>query len=94
MSRKCPRCGSLKLHHSAYRGSQEGTFHVLQSPVRCEECGERFWILNRRARSLIFWVVVLIIAVATIALLMPAQAPRSPDAATLWRHDVSTAVTG
>lgn len=78
MSKKCPRCGSLKLRRSAYQGFQEGVFHVLQSPVRCEECDERFWILSRLARTLIFWIFVLMIAAATIALLIPARAPEVP----------------
>ena len=78
MSKKCPRCGSLKLHRSAYQGFQEGAFHVLQSPVRCEECDHRFWILSRQALALIFWIFVILISVATIALLIPAQAPEVP----------------
>ena len=75
MSKKCPRCGSLKLHQSSYQGFEEGKFHVLQTPVRCEECDERFWILSRQAWALIFWIFVFIIVAATIALLIPAQAP-------------------
>jgi len=70
MSKKCPRCGSSKLHRSSSQ-PHEGEFHLLQVPFRCEECGERFWILSGQAWALIFWIFVIMIAAATTALLIP-----------------------
>jgi uncharacterized protein (DUF983 family) len=70
MSRKCPHCGSLKLHPSSLH-PHEGEFHLLQVPVRCEECGERFWILSHQAWAVIFWIFAIMIAAATTALWIP-----------------------
>jgi uncharacterized protein (DUF983 family) len=85
MSKKCPRCGGSKLHRSSSE-PQEGEFHILQLPVRCEECGERFWILSRRAWALILWIIVIMIAAVTIALLIPTKAPEGGALACNDRH--------
>lgn len=88
MSRRCPRCGSLDLRRSSFRSREERQDHILRSPYRCEECGERFWVISRKARNATMWMLALVIASGTIALVMaplipvrvpPQQAPSAPS---------------
>src|ERR1700720_4630037 len=81
MSRKCPRCGSSGVHRSSFRGPDEREFYVLRSPYRCEQCGERFWVVSRKAQRAMIWILVLLVLMivsTTIALLMPAEIPPLP----------------
>ena len=83
----CPRCGSLDLRRSSFRSREERQDHILRSPYRCEECGERFWFMSRKVRNATIWMLALVIASGTIALvtapLIPVRAPpeQPPSAA-------------
>jgi TPR repeat protein len=46
MPRVCPHCGSRKIR-SASLHAHDGIRHlVFDSPLRCRECRQRFWVLN------------------------------------------------
>ena len=81
-SKKCPRCGSLNVRRSGFQSQDEEQIHVFTSPYRCEECSERFWVLNRKTRHAMIWILVLLIASVTIAWLIPTGAPPPPTRAT------------
>ena len=49
MFTKCPTCGSLNLRRSSIRSSESPARPVFRSPYRCRDCGERFWVISRRA---------------------------------------------
>jgi hypothetical protein len=61
----------LEVRRSAFRGPDERQLYVFRSPYRCEGCGERFWVLSGNARLMI-GAVVLLIALAALALYLPA----------------------
>src|SRR5207247_10223793 len=82
MSKRCPRCGSLDLRRSSFRSREERQDHILRSPYRCEECGERFWFMSRKVRNATIWMLALVIGSGMIALvtaaLIPVRAPPEP----------------
>ena len=84
MTRKCPRCGSSGVHRSSFRGPDEREFYILRSPYRCEQCGERFWVISRKAQRAMIWILVLLVLMivsVTLALLIPAEIPQPPPLA-------------
>jgi len=68
------------VHRSSARAG-ERRYHPLRSPYRCEECDERFWLFSLTAWRMGFWGLVVLIALAIIALLIPAKAPQLPPSA-------------
>src|SRR6266581_4936572 len=49
MVTKCPACSSLNVRRSLIRPSEASATPRLRSPYRCRDCGERFWVLSKRA---------------------------------------------
>ncbi|HTS20190.1 MAG TPA: sel1 repeat family protein [Casimicrobiaceae bacterium] len=63
MFTKCPACGSLNVRRSQLRASEEGARGPrLRSPYRCRDCGERFWVISRRANYALGFVTIAVIA--------------------------------
>jgi hypothetical protein len=77
------------LRRSSFRSREERQVHILHSPYRCETCGERFWVISRKARNATIWMLALMIASGTIAMVTapfikvkvpPQQPPSAPSA--------------
>jgi len=66
MFTKCPACSSVNVRRSLIRASEGSVKLRLRSPYRCRDCGERFWVISRRANYLVGLAVVASVA-ATIA---------------------------
>src|SRR5438094_8531436 len=49
MFSKCPACSSFNVRRSTIRPSEALAKPRLRSPYRCRDCGERFWVVSRRA---------------------------------------------
>ena len=49
MFSKCPACSSFNVRRSTIRPSEALPKPRLRSPYRCRDCGERFWVVSRRA---------------------------------------------
>jgi hypothetical protein len=64
MSSKCPACGSLNVRRSSIRPLEADAAIKprLRSPYRCRDCGERFWVISRRANYLAGLVAIAIVA--------------------------------
>jgi hypothetical protein len=46
MSRVCPQCGSTKIRSAALH-THDGLRHLIfDTPLRCRDCRQRFWIFN------------------------------------------------
>lgn len=81
MSKRCVRCGSRTVRRSSFHGQGDREQHVLHSPYRCEVCGERFWVVSRKARNmmaLILAVLVLVVLGVVIDWRFPAELPQRP----------------
>ena len=52
MFTKCPACSSFNVRRSSIRPSEASAKPRLHSPYRCRDCGERFWVISRRANYL------------------------------------------
>ena len=81
MSKKCPNCGSPDVQRSHFLGHEEHERYPLRSPYRCNACGGRFFVISRKVRRAMIGllaVVALMIAFATIALLIPPEPPKPP----------------
>ena len=63
MFTKCPACGSLNVRRSSIRPVETSATPRLRSPYRCRECGERFWVMSRRAS----YYLALVVGVAAVA---------------------------
>lgn len=46
MSRTCPRCGSDKIRRGTLHAHDGIRKLLLQTPLRCRACHERFWVFN------------------------------------------------
>ena len=62
MFTKCPACNSLNVRRSSIRAAESSSHPRLRSPYRCRDCGERFWVISRRAYYLVGFVAVVFIA--------------------------------
>jgi hypothetical protein len=66
MFTKCPACNSFNVRRSSIHPSEASAKPRLRSPYRCRDCGERFWVISRRANYLaslaVFAVVTGIVA--------------------------------
>jgi uncharacterized protein len=62
MAKKCPKCGHLNARRSSTRAAKGWMQHLLLSPYRCRDCGERFWVLSRNTYT--FGLVVCIAVLA------------------------------
>ena len=82
-SKRCPRCGSSDVRRSSFQGTDERKPYALRSPYRCEECGERFWVISRKARHAMIWILVLVVLMiaSSIALLILAEIPQQGPSA-------------
>src|ERR1700693_3141140 len=58
MSTKCPACSSVNVRRSTIRAGEVSAKPRLRSPYRCRDCGERFWVISRRANYLMGLAVV------------------------------------
>jgi TPR repeat protein len=58
MSSKCPACSGSNVRRSTIRESEASAKPRLRSPYRCRDCGERFWVISRRANYLMGLAVV------------------------------------
>ena len=87
MLSKCPACSSLNVRRSTIRPSEALAKPRLRSPYRCRECGERFWVVSRRANYVASLAVFAIVAgiVAWNVVGSPEQPRRDPavDSASL-----------
>jgi len=62
MFRKCPACGSLNVRRSLLRLSEASAPRLrLRSPHRCRDCGERFWVMSRRANYVLVFVAIALV---------------------------------
>jgi hypothetical protein len=66
MASHCPACKSFNVRRSSIRTLEATAKPLLRSPYRCRDCGERFWIIGRRAYYLAGLAGVAIVA-GTIA---------------------------
>src|SRR2546423_8641595 len=77
MFSKCPSCGSLNLRRSVLHASEAaGPRPRLKSPYRCRDCGERFWVVSRRANYALGSAVLAF--VAGIVAWNMSSAPQTP----------------
>jgi TPR repeat protein len=58
MFTRCPACSSSNVRRSTIRGPEASAKPRLRSPYRCRDCGERFWVISRRANYLMGLAVV------------------------------------
>ena len=49
MFTRCPNCKSFDVRRSSVRTLAVSTKPALRSPYRCRNCGERFWVISKRA---------------------------------------------
>src|SRR5208282_2106669 len=57
-----PACGKLNVRRSSIRPTEASAGPRLRSPYRCRDCGERFWVISRRANHLVGLAAVAVIA--------------------------------
>jgi len=87
MFSKCPACSSINVRRSTLHPSEALAKPRLRSPYRCRDCGERFWVVSRRANFLaslaVFAIVTGIVAWNVVG--SPEQPRRDPtvDSASL-----------
>jgi hypothetical protein len=62
MFTKCPACSGSNVRRSTIRGSEASAKPRLRSPYRCRDCGERFWVISRRANYLVGLAIVASVA--------------------------------
>lgn len=62
MFTKCPTCSSFNVRRSSILPSEASAKPRLRSPYRCRDCGERFWVISRRANYLASLAVFAIVA--------------------------------
>jgi len=62
MFTKCPACSSSNVRRSTIRGAEASAKLRLRSPYRCRDCGERFWVISRRANYLVGLAVLASVA--------------------------------
>jgi TPR repeat protein len=62
MLAKCPACDSLNVRRSSLRPAEKSSTPRLRSPYRCRDCGERFWVISKRANYLAGLAGVVIVA--------------------------------
>ena len=63
MARRCPKCGSIDVRRSSFRGPEAATLLGVLSPYRCRECRTLFRVVSRK-----FWMVVGVISVSVVVL--------------------------
>jgi TPR repeat protein len=62
MSAKCPACKSFNVRRSSILPAELSSHPRLRSPYRCRDCGERFWVLSRRAHWFIGFAAIALVA--------------------------------
>jgi hypothetical protein len=63
MFTKCPACGSLNVRRSVLHASEDrASGPRLRSPYRCRDCGERFWVISRRANYALAFLSIAVVA--------------------------------
>jgi uncharacterized protein len=62
MLTKCPACNSLNVRRSSIRPAEKSETVRLRSPYRCRDCGERFWVISKRANYLAGLAGIVIVA--------------------------------
>jgi hypothetical protein len=62
MLAKCPACNSLNIRRSSIRPAEKSATPRLRSPYRCRDCGERFWVISKRANYFAGLAGVVIVA--------------------------------
>src|ERR1700741_3644330 len=62
MAHQCPACKSSNVRRSSIRPAEFSSHPRLRSPYRCRNCGERFWVISRRAYYLMGFVALVFIA--------------------------------
>jgi len=62
MATQCPNCKGFNTRRSSIRATETSGTPRLRSPYRCLDCGERFWVLSRRAHYFAVVVGVAIVA--------------------------------
>jgi TPR repeat protein len=66
MFTKCPACGSLNVRRSTIHREERSANPRLRSPYRCRDCGERFWVLSKRANYAVGLGLVVLVAGAFV----------------------------
>ena len=66
MLTRCPNCKSLDVRRSSVRTLTASTKPTLRSPYRCRDCGERFWVISKRAYHLAGVAGIAIVAGAVV----------------------------
>ena len=56
MRRKCPGCKSLDIRRCV-PSRRDGRASLLRSRLRCRDCKETFWVVNRKAYRLLGFFV-------------------------------------
>jgi uncharacterized protein len=64
MFTRCPNCRSFDVRRSSVRTLAASTKPKLHSPYRCRICGERFWVISKRAFYLAGVAGIAIVAAA------------------------------
>ena len=79
MFNKCQSCGSLNVRRSVLHASEDHRPGPrLRSPYRCRDCGERFWVISRRANySLAFVTIAIVVGVVAWNVGSTPQPPRT-----------------
>lgn len=63
MFNKCPACGSLNVRRSLLHASEDvAPGPRLRSPYRCRDCGERFFVISRRANYALAFFAIAVVA--------------------------------
>ena len=94
MLTRCPNCKSFDVRRSSVRGMEPSTRPRLQSPYRCRECGERFWVVSRRAYYLagVAGVTIAVGAVAWSVVGAPDEARQKAKPTSLATDGLADAV--
>jgi hypothetical protein len=63
MFTKCPACGSLNVRRSLLNASEDrASGPRLRSPYRCRDCGERFFVISRKANFVLAFFAIAVVA--------------------------------
>ena len=88
MFNKCPACGSFNVRKSLLHASEDRAHGPrLRSPYRCRDCGERFWVISRRANYALGFLAIAVVAVVDAwndgSAPQPSHPPPQPDTGSL-----------
>ncbi len=93
MSRVCPQCGSTKIRSAALH-THDGLRHlVFDTPLRCRDCRQRFWVFNPLKPLLLLVAVGALVGATRWLALEPASGIAPVEVAAIPASNNRTRVT-